>query len=56
MKSNRPATLRCIVCHREGGGVIRPDGRVVPARNVRPNPNDPVRAGLCIHCAKVETR
>ena len=56
MKASRPATLRCIVCHREGAGVIRSDGRVVPARGVRPGPFDPVRAGLCIRCAKAKTR
>ena len=56
MKSSRPATLRCIVCGREGAGVIRPDGRVTPHGTARPGPYDPIRAGLCVRCAKVETR
>ena len=56
MKGSRPATLRCIVCHREGAGVILADGRVKPDRTARPGPYDPIRAGVCIRCAKVATR
>ena len=56
MKGSRPATLRCIVCHREGAGVILADGRVKPDRAARPSPYDPIRAGVCLRCAKVPTR